>query len=264
MLPARTEILEPPDRRHPMRTRSLPHRVVEQLASLSGSPGRGARPQTFRLPQHLVPSDDERHALRRYAKAVDEMLAMTPEHRGEYEAMTLAAITGLFLAKPAQATNDLGAGAKVDSYMEALDDVAFWAVEAAIRKWHRGECGTRQDGELRDYRWAPDTVSLRNLARIEEATLRRRADKMLMVAAAEAEAEYSEEHEGRMGAAWRGLVKAFGGKTLRKETTIEELVSLGNAPSQIAHHQEDDKMQRAERLKADLEERKRRRLEQQP
>jgi hypothetical protein len=181
------------------------------------------------LPRPLLPSAAEAAALERYAARADELLAMTPDRRGEYEALTLAAVTGLLLAKPAPASNELAAGAKEDSYMDALDDVAFWAVEAAIRRWHRGECGTVR-GEERDYRWAPDTVTLRNLARAEEHELRRRADGMRLVAAAlPAPAELTDEHRGRMAAAWRGLLACFKDGTLRRETTVDELARIGHA-----------------------------------
>ena len=71
------------------------------------------------------------------------------------------------LVKPARAGGSEAAEARLDAFMEALDDVPHWAVAIAIRKWHRGECGLNEHGERYDYRWAPESADLRRLARIE-------------------------------------------------------------------------------------------------
>lgn len=54
--------------------------------------------------------------------------------------------------------NELAAEAKGDAYVAALEDVPWWAVQAAARAWYRGECGDF------DYRWPPDPATLRKLA----------------------------------------------------------------------------------------------------
>jgi hypothetical protein len=48
--------------------------------------------------------------------------------------------------------------ARGEAYRDALDDVPPWALDEAIRAWHRGACGEH------DYRWAPAPAVLRAAA----------------------------------------------------------------------------------------------------
>ncbi len=80
------------------------------------------------------------------------------------------------LVKPTRAGGSEAAEARLDAFMEALDDVPHWAVAIAIRKWHRGECGLSEHGKRYDYHWAPELADLRRLARIEACDVRARIE----------------------------------------------------------------------------------------
>jgi hypothetical protein len=63
---------------------------------------------------------------------------------------------------------------------DALDDVPAWAVENAMRRWHRSECGV-----LHNYAFAPAPGVLRGIAlqELEPAKLVLRQLKLVLSAA---------------------------------------------------------------------------------
>lgn len=78
----------------------------------------------------------------------------TDQQRGRF-----GVIAKMLLAYPA-ATNSAEVGrARGEAYNAALEGIPAWAVDEAVRLWHRGECGTDED-----YRWAPAPATLRRLA----------------------------------------------------------------------------------------------------
>jgi hypothetical protein len=70
--------------------------------------------------------------------------------------------------------------AKVSVYLDdALDDLPAWAVENAVRRWHRAECG------VHNYTFAPAPGVLRGIAlqELEPAKLVLRQLKLVLSAA---------------------------------------------------------------------------------
>ncbi|MDO8596398.1 MAG: hypothetical protein Q7R45_07225 [Sulfuricaulis sp.] len=88
-----------------------------------------------------------------------DLCGQTPERDARYEAKTLTIVTKLIMVKPGMKTSELAAEAKGDAYQAALDDLPWWAVEAAVRGWYRGAYGSNYD-----YHWAPEQDELRSLA----------------------------------------------------------------------------------------------------
>jgi hypothetical protein len=70
-------------------------------------------------------------------------------------------LTKLFLAKPSSPMTEMGAASRAESYMMALEDIPAWAVDEAIKKWHRGEISNVSEDDLK---WAPDSAVLRRIA----------------------------------------------------------------------------------------------------
>jgi hypothetical protein len=54
--------------------------------------------------------------------------------------------------------SDLVEEARSDVYLDVLDDVSWWSVDAAVRAWFKHDCGQH------DYKWAPDPGTLREIA----------------------------------------------------------------------------------------------------
>lgn len=97
-----------------------------------------------------------------------------------------ATITKMMLVLPAQkASQDAGeAEAEAEAFDMALGDVPVWAINAAVRRWYRG-----QYGEGHSYTWQPAPAVLRSLAFLELAKIRRRIRDLESVLNAKAERE---------------------------------------------------------------------------
>jgi hypothetical protein len=99
----------------------------------------------------------------------------------------------MMLTLPSREAGDLAAEAKSEAYMAALDDVPCWAVQEAMRRWYRGECGAKHD-----YRWQPAPATLRELALVETYRVRAVRRKMSQLLTAEPLIEFDEGHCQRM------------------------------------------------------------------
>jgi hypothetical protein len=107
--------------------------------------------------------------LENHRAQIAALFEMRPIDAMEFHKKTLALITKLLLAKPSRAGAPETTEARMESYDIALDDIPFWAVASAIRKWHRGECDIRNFVSSTvqqpfDYRWAPESADLRKIA----------------------------------------------------------------------------------------------------
>jgi hypothetical protein len=62
----------------------------------------------------------------------------------------LALLTKMLLVYPSAGNSEASGQARAEAYLDTLGDIAPWAIDRALRKWNRGECGDQHD-----YRWAP-------------------------------------------------------------------------------------------------------------
>jgi hypothetical protein len=81
----------------------------------------------------------------------------------------------MLMASGGAAMTATSAQARAEAYTDALDDMPAWAIAAAVKRWHRGECGDH------NYAFAPAPAVLRgivdgiirpyrdNLAKVETA-----------------------------------------------------------------------------------------------
>lgn len=132
---------------------------------------------------------------------LDAMVAMTPESDARHGEATMIAVSKMLLVLPSRESGDLGGEAKGEAFMDALEDVPFWAVQEAMRKWHRAEHGPKHD-----YKWQPAPATLRDLAMVETYKamgIRRRLGELVN---AEAQVEFTDEHRAEMRAKLSALV----------------------------------------------------------
>ena len=131
----------------------------------------------------------------RHISDLTKVLTMTPYEDERHGELTLVTVTKMTMVLPSRESGDLAGEAKGEAYMAALEDVPSWAVQEAMRKWHRGEYGPKHD-----YKWQPAPSTLRELAMIETyrvmATLRMLSDLL----AAEPLIEFTEDHRVSMKA----------------------------------------------------------------
>src|SRR5262249_18568980 len=105
------------------------------------------------LPANSTLDPAQRAEIQRYLVGVDALLQQTPIAGDEWELATLVVLTEFILPMSSSQQNEAGAEAVGKAYLAALDDVPTWAVVAAVRRWHRGECGRNERGQAYDYHW---------------------------------------------------------------------------------------------------------------
>jgi hypothetical protein len=152
------------------------------------------------LPANLMLGSSERKQIEAHAGALHAALTRTPATSADAEAETLVLVTKLMLAKPGMRSSEAGAEATGEAYQAALEDLPPWAVAAAIRRWHRGDCHDMLDKERPNYDFRPSTAKLRAVAFAEASKVRGRVIELERVLAAVPRIEYSPEHRAEMRA----------------------------------------------------------------
>lgn len=202
---ATIEQIQPPDARRPARLSLLPLWVAERLAVLRNEPQpdqEGRHRVMPVLPSSLILSSDQKMLIEQHIRAMDSVIAMTPQADVGYGEATMVAVSKMMLVLPSRESGDLGGEAKGEAFMDALEDVPFWAVQEAMRKWHRSEYGPKHD-----YRWQPAPATLRELAMIETYRVMATRRRLGELCAAEVLIEFSDEHRATMRAKFEAHIK---------------------------------------------------------
>lgn len=166
------------------------------------------------LPAELMPTKDQRQAMEEHIASLRSYLAETPAESVDAESKMAAAITALLLVLPTSRKSDLGQEARADVYLDVLDDVPWWAVKAAIKSWHRHDCGNDELGKPYDYRWAPDPGTLRRCAYGETWDVKQRIRKLEKVLSARVYIDCSAQLEaGKAAMAGLGMALKDGTAT---------------------------------------------------
>lgn len=143
-------------------------------------------------------------------RRLNKLSGQTPIDNVDAEAAMLVVLTKMMLVLPVTKQNEQSAEARGEAYMVALDDLPVWTVEAAIRRWYRGDVGTNADGEPRfDCHWAPQPADLRELAMAELRRVQWLSQKLGAVLAAELAIELSDEHCAAMRARLAQVIPGF-------------------------------------------------------
>lgn len=184
-------LIEPinlPDPRRPATMPSLPAWLERCSAAvkleLQPTEGSGKFKEVQTLPAELMPTAEQRRAMQEHVDSLRSYLAETAAESVEAESRIAAVVANLMLVLPMSRKSDSGQEATSEVYLDVLDDVPWWAVKAAARRWHRHDCGKDERGEPYDYRWVPNPGTLRRVAMEETWEVRRRIkhiDRMLQV-----------------------------------------------------------------------------------
>lgn len=103
----------------------------------------------------LILTDSERA---RIGAKVAEMQAISESDTDpENQKSRLGIVANMLMAYPMSGGSEETGRARAMAYLAALDDVPPWAVADAVRRWHRGECGSDHN-----YRFAPSPAELRH------------------------------------------------------------------------------------------------------
>lgn len=139
--------------------------------------------------------------IEKHVSALTDILAMTPEEDVRHGEQTLMAVTKMTLVLPSREVGDMANEAKGEAYMAALEDVPSWAVEEAMRRWHRAEYGDKHD-----YKWQPAPATLREISMLEVYRVMGVRRKLRAVLDAEPLLEFTPEHEAEMNAKLNKLI----------------------------------------------------------
>jgi hypothetical protein len=133
--------------------------------------------------------------IERHMAALGDILAMTPEVNPKNAEATMIAVSKMTMVLAGRESGEFAAEAKGEAYMDALDDVPFWAVKEALRKWNRSECGPKHD-----YKWQPVPSTLRELALSEVYAVKAMRRRLADLVNAEPLIEFTPEQEASMRA----------------------------------------------------------------
>jgi hypothetical protein len=218
------ELIPLPDVRRVGKLCSLPQWVEERLGALKSEPqpdATGKHRMVPVLPMALILGRDHKSLIEHHVSALERTLAMTPTENPKCAEVTMIAVSKMGMVLAGRESGEYAAEARGEAYMDALDDVPSWAVQEAIRKWHRAEYGPKHD-----YKWQPVPATLRELAQIEvyrvRSTLRRLGELMSAVPLVEFTDEHRADMRARLSALAAGALNV--NRSVRDEATGEKLV----------------------------------------
>lgn len=119
--------------------RFLPPRL-EQLERSLGTVKWPGQPQRLNFPSQMGLTGTERKWIGGRLKALQAISTGENLPQAECEKARLSLLTKLLLGYPAAGvTTEKAADARLGFYLEAVGDVAPWALDAAIKRWVRGD-----------------------------------------------------------------------------------------------------------------------------
>lgn len=191
----------------------LASRVALMKDEQQRSTGDGKYRMVPTLPANLTLSQAQRAEVERYVAELQSLCDQTPANADHWKRNTLKAVTELMLVLPSPQQNDVGSEVTGEAFLVALDDVPYWAADAAIRRLHRHECGLNERGQPYDYHWRPAPAELRRIALDAMRPFNLHVATMRKLLAAEPLNEFSAEHCERMQGQMRELVRALQANT---------------------------------------------------
>lgn len=197
------EPLQLPDVRRLERMPSLPAWVGSRIGSLKTEtqpdPLTGKWRATPTLPSNLILKPNERKAVIQHVDELTLLCKQTPVADVRWQQQVWISLTKMMLVMPTFTQNEMSAEARGEAYLMALDDVPVWAVEAAIRRWYRHDCGTDEQGKPYGYHWCPAPGELRYIATVDAHRVGRRIHVLNQLLLAEPLCEFDEAHRQAMG-----------------------------------------------------------------
>jgi hypothetical protein len=182
------------------------------------------------LPPELMPSPAQRQMMVEHRDSLRSSLLDTPAVSVVAETKVATAVSKLLTVLAGERKSDLVEEARSDVYLDVLDDVAWWAVDSAVRAWFKHDCGTDERGRPHDYKWAPDPGTLRKIALTFTYPVGARIGTIQRVLEAREYVDCTKQLEaGRTAMAWLNKALKTGDLDAAKALTFDEAVRLGAA-----------------------------------
>lgn len=151
------------------------------------------------LPSNLLLTGTERDEIAIHIVELRELLGQTPEQQPDAEQVVLGALTDMFCTLASTTPNEFAAEARGRAFLMTLDDLPYWAVIAAIKRWYRGNCAELAlPKQPFNFHFCPAPAELRRVAWYIKAQIESHADMLQRVLDAEAPFDFSVEHRARM------------------------------------------------------------------
>lgn len=158
-----TELIAP---KHLELMRSLPLRLAKLVNSIGTTQWPG-QPVRLDLPSGVVLSNQDRTEIRARLNGLMEIITgsnLTPNQAAKAR---LALLTRMLLALPMGGSlSEAAAESRADMYDDALSDIPPWAIEAAIKRWGKGDVPDLRMGSL-NFTFAPAPAILRKICKLE-------------------------------------------------------------------------------------------------
>lgn len=186
------EPFQPPDVQRPARLTKLPQWVEARLTALRCEPQpdpiTGKHREVPVLPRSLILGKEQKQLIEQHVAALDRIMEMTPDRDAGHAEKTTVAVSKMTMVLAGREAGEFAAEAKGEAFMDALEDVPSWAVQEAMRKWHRFEYGPKHD-----YKWQPAPATLRELALTEVYRVKGIRRRLNALVIAEPLLEFTEE-----------------------------------------------------------------------
>ncbi|YBW40264.1 hypothetical protein ACMYR2_2793 [Nitrobacter sp. TKz-YC01] len=167
----------------PAITQSLP-RHLAKLASSLGTVKWPGQPMRHHLPGGWELSEAQRSEAKVLLGELEAAINGTYLGPQNAAKARLTLLTKMLLSYPVPGdASEAAAAARLDLYDDALSDMPPWALDAALKRWSRGECGHLGMGTL-NYTFAPAPAILRRLCLNEIEPLQDQVRKLTRLLAA--------------------------------------------------------------------------------
>ncbi len=218
-----------PDPRRPGTLPSLPawaERLTGAVRIELQRTETGSFADILTLPAAMIPGEKQRGEMIAHQDSLRSFLRDTPANSAQAETRIATAVSKLLTVLAGERKSDLVEEARSEVYLDVLDDVPCWAVEAAARRWFRHDCGTDERGKAHNYTFPPDPGTLRTIALHDVYALGARIGTVQRILDARAYVDCSAELEqGRLAMKGLALRKAEG--RIDDPLSFEEAIELG-------------------------------------
>jgi hypothetical protein len=158
--------------------RSLPSRL-ERLASSIGKTQWPGQPMRLDLPSGMELTDQDRTEIQTRLDQINEIITGANLTINESAKARLSLLTKMLLAFPAAgSSSEAAAQARSDVYDDALGDLPPWTINAAIKRWAKGEVPSDLNMGILNFTFAPSPAILRKLAKVELGPFEAQAAKL--------------------------------------------------------------------------------------
>ncbi len=201
LLAHQVEPIPLPNTRRPEQTPSYPAWLTSRVAVCRSVNQKGPKGEYRTVPtlsRSSTLNEAQRDAIERHIAALENLLVGTPVSSADIENDVLVMLTKMMLSLPAMRQSEVGAEARGEALLAALDDVPKWAIEAAIRCWYRGDAGVNAGGDPFDTHWLPAPSDLRFVAARLVGRIKLCISSLKRLLDAEPLIEHSDEQRGAM------------------------------------------------------------------